>query len=233
MNLFYQPQIPSGVFFLDPDESRHAVKVLRKKKGDTIRITDGQGLFYDAIITKPDAHECAFEINNRIADTSRKFRIHIAISPTKNIDRIEWFLEKSVELGIDDITLMACAHTERQNVKYDRLRKMAVSAMKQSLKATLPELHPLTSFENVVKAARDVEKFIAYVDNQNTIHLKNVATPGSNSLVLIGPEGDFSTDELLLAETHGYKKVSLGSSRLRTETAGLAACLILNLANTP
>ncbi|HZI24022.1 MAG TPA: 16S rRNA (uracil(1498)-N(3))-methyltransferase, partial [Chryseolinea sp.] len=226
------PQIPHGIFFLDPDESRHVVKVLRKKQGEKIRITDGQGIFYDATITKPDPHQCLFEVIAQMEDPPNAFAIHVAISPTKNTDRIEWFVEKAVEFGIDEITLMACDHTERQHFKIDRFEKIAISAMKQSLKSRLPVINPLTNFRQVILSG-SVEKFIAHVDNENPMHLKNVVNPRSKYLVLIGPEGDFSDEELLLAQSHGFKKVSLGTSRLRTETAGLAACHILNLANTP
>ena len=169
----------------------------------------------------------------KFRDHPKNFIIHIAISPTKNADRIEWFVEKAVELGIDEITLLECDHTERQHLKIDRLEKMAISAMKQSLKAKLPVIHPLTSFRNIVHTAGSVEKYIAHVDNENPNQLKNLIAAGSSYLVLIGPEGDFSDEELTLAENQGFKKISLGPSRLRTETAGLAACHILNLANTP
>jgi 16S rRNA (uracil1498-N3)-methyltransferase len=233
VNLFYQPLIPRGALYLDPDESRHAIKVLRKRNGDTIKLTDGNGVFYEGIVTDADAHQCAFDIHSSAPEPKKNFRIHIAISPTKNTDRIEWFVEKSVELGIDEITLLLCDHTERQHLKIERLKKNAVSAMKQSLKAWLPVLRPITSFEDFVAAATEEEKFIAHVDDQNQLYLQRAVDPGRSYLILIGPEGDFSSDELLLAERYGFKKVSLGLSRLRTETAGLAACHILNLANTP
>ena len=233
MNLFYQPLIPRGALYLDPDESRHAVKVLRKRNGDAIRITDGNGVFYEGIITDADARQCAFEIHTSTPEPRRNFKIHIAISPTKNTDRIEWFVEKSVELGVDEITLLQCEHTERQHLKIERLKKNAISAMKQSLKAWLPILHPIISFKDFVPSATEEQKFIAHVDDQNHFHLQRAVDPGLPYLVLIGPEGDFSSDELTLAKRYGFKKVSLGSSRLRTETAGLAACHILNLANTP
>ena len=233
MNLFYQPQLPQGIHYLDPDESRHAVKVLRKKTGDPIRLTDGKGLYYDATITTADAHRCSFDIIQKIPEALRTFSIHIAISPTKHPDRIEWFVEKAVEFGIDDITLIACDHTERQHLKLERLEKMAISAMKQSLRATLTHIHPLTNFRNVILNNNAQQKFIAHVDHDNQDQLKNLATPGTSYLVLIGPEGDFSEEELSLAEARDFKKISLGPARLRTETAGLAACHILNLANTP
>jgi 16S rRNA (uracil1498-N3)-methyltransferase len=233
VNLFYQPQVAQGILHLDPDESRHVVKVLRKKEGDRITLTDGKGSFYDATINHPDVRKCTFVISHKFQEQPKNFIIHIAISPTKNADRIEWFVEKAVELGIDEITLLLCDHTERQHLKIDRLEKMAISAMKQSLKAKLPVIHPLTSFRDLIQTASAVEKYIAHVDNENPNQLKNLITAGSSYLVLIGPEGDFSNEELTLAAHQGFKKISLGPSRLRTETAGLAACHILNLANTP
>lgn len=218
---------------LDPDESRHAIKVLRKRNGDLIRVTDGKGVFYEGIITDADAHQCTFDIHTTVPDREKNFRIHICISPTKNADRIEWFVEKAVEFGVDEITLLQCDHTERQHLKVERLNKTAVSAMKQSLKAKLPIIHPITDFRNVLISTNDEQKYIAHVDERNQQHLQQLVERGHSYLVLIGPEGDFSADELTLADAHGFKKVSLGPSRLRTETAGIAACHILNLANTP
>ena len=233
MNLFYQPQLPQGVFHLDAEESKHAVKVLRKKQGDLITITDGKGIFYHAIITNIDSRACAFAIQKKIAEPIRDINVHIAISPTKNSDRIEWFVEKTVEIGIEEITLLDCDHTEREHLKLERLEKVAISAMKQSLKARLPFINPLISFRKFISTPMSGERYIAHVDHQNPSQLKNLVTPGKSYVVLIGPEGDFSGEELALAETHGFTKISLGPSRLRTETAGLAACHILNLANTP
>jgi 16S rRNA (uracil1498-N3)-methyltransferase len=233
VNLFYQPQLAQGILHLDPDESRHVIKVLRKKKDDRITITDGMGFFYEAVINHPDPRECTFDIEKKIQAPQKNFTIHIGISPTKNADRIEWFVEKAVEFGIDEITLLECDHTERQHVKIDRLEKVAISAMKQSLKAKLPTIHSLTSFRDLTQGAQAGEKYIAHVDSENPNQLKNLVNRGSSYLVLIGPEGDFSREELTLAERLGFKKISLGHSRLRTETAGLAACHILNLANTP
>lgn len=231
MNLFYQPRIPEGIHYLDEDESRHCIKVLRRKNGDTLHLTDGKGNFYNARITSEDMSKCSFEIISTIADTVRDFKVRIAISPTKNADRIEWFVEKAVELGVDSITLIDCKHTERTHIKKDRLVKVAISAMKQSVKATLPAIEGLTPFNSFITSVTSEGKFIAYVDAANPVHLKDTAKPEQDSIVLIGPEGDFSADELQLALSHGFKKVSLGSSRLRTETAGMAACHILNLVN--
>ena len=232
MNLFYQPQLPDGVFYLDAEESRHCVKALRKKPGDSINITDGKGSFYTAIITEPDPRQCNFRITEIRKENPKSWFIHIAISPTKNADRIEWFVEKAVELGVDEITLLDCEHTERTYIKTERLEKVAISAMKQSLKARLPVIHSLQKFNDLVDNNKTASKLIAFVDESNPHHLKDVATPSSNYLLLIGPEGDFSASELASAVQQGFKKVSLGSSRLRTETAGMAGCHILNLVNT-
>lgn len=232
MNLFYQPLIPEGIFFLDPEESRHCVKVLRRKSGDAIRVTDGKGFFYDVVISKADARQCSFDIRNKTQANINKYTIHIAISPTKNTDRIEWFVEKAVELGIDKITLIACENAERSFAKTERLEKIAISAMKQSLKAKLPTIEGLTKLDSLLlEVSEEQEQYIAYVDNGNPDHLQKIASPQKNYIVLIGPEGDFSPDELTSAIAKGFKKVSLGKSRLRTETAGLAACHILNLIN--
>lgn len=233
MNLFYQPLIPEGNLYLDADESKHSAKVLRKKNGDLIEITDGKGFLYHALITKADIHQCHFEVREKIAVPSRNYHIHLAISPTKNTDRLEWFVEKAVEFGVDEITLIECDHTERSHLKLERLEKLAISAMKQSLKFTLPPISGPINLAEFIRNTTAAAKFIAYVDPENPLHLKNAAVPNSSYLVLIGPEGDFSNDELKLAQENNFQKVSLGSSRLRTETAGLAACHILNLVNTP
>ena len=233
MNLFYQPLIPEGKYHLDAVESKHCTKVLRKKNGDLIHITDGQGFLYNAIITKADNIQCSFEIKEKIAEPPRPYRIHIAISPIKNTDRLEWFVEKAVELGLDEITLIECYHTERTHVKPGRLEKLAISAMKQSLKLTLPLISGPVKFSHLIAGTTASSRFIAHVDPANPNHLIHIAPPFSTYLILIGPEGDFSKDELALALENNFKPVSLGTSRLRTETAGLAACHILNLVNTP
>jgi len=233
VNLFYQPLLPKGIHYLDASESKHSTRVLRKKKGDVIQITDGRGFLYHAHITIADAHQCQFEIIEKLAEPLRNYSIHIAISPTKNTDRLEWFVEKSVEFGVDEITLIECEHTESIHVKFERLEKLAISAMKQSLKLTLPSIFGPIKLQEIIANTSASSKFIAFVDGENPNFLQKVASRNSNYLVLIGPEGDFSSDELQLASENGFQKVSLGQSRLRTETAGLAACHILNLVNTP
>lgn len=226
MNLFYQPDIETRQ--LSEEESRHAVKVLRLKRDDTIRITDGKGKFYDAQITETGKRHCQFEILKTDQQPARDFQIHIAIAPTKNADRIEWFVEKAIEIGVEKISFLLCQNSERKSINLERIEKIAVGAMKQSQQAWLPQLTEMKKFDEVVNEQAD-QKFIAVVDATNPKHLKKIATPSQKYLVLIGPEGDFRIDEIETALQKGFQKVSLGANRLRTETAGLAACHILNL----
>lgn len=231
MILFYQPGIQAGALHLTPDESRHCVTVLRKKSGDKIDLTDGRGTFYEGIIQKADSRQCTFSIIQQKQEPPRKYNVHIALSPTKNAERTERFVEKSVEIGIDQISFIQCRHTERTQVNRERMERVAVSAMKQSLKAMLPTIDALIPFADFLRQVRAPERFIAVVDPENPQHLKDMATSASSYCVLIGPEGDFIEAELALALDHGFKKVSLGKSRLRTETAAVAACHVLNLIN--
>ena len=167
MNLFYQPGISDGILHLDADESRHCVKVMRRKAGDVIHLTDGRGYFYEGVITKADPSQCFFEIRDQLPAPEREHLIHIAISPTKNADRIEWFVEKATEIGVDKITLMDCKNTERSFIKIDRLNKVAISAMKQSIKARVPRIEDhLLQFAEVVEHCQEKEKYMAYVDSQ-------------------------------------------------------------------
>lgn len=230
MNLFYQPAIAQGILHLDPDESRHAVKVLRLKNGDALELTDGYGYRYRAFIADADSKKCSFTIVEKTEIPSRDFNIAIAIAPTKNIDRTEWFIEKAVEIGIDKIHLLLCRSSERKTVNQERIIKITVSAMKQSGQARLPYVSGLIPFTEIISQEAE-QKFICHVDATNPDQLKSMATPGKSYLVLIGPEGDFSKEEIQLAIEHGFKKVSLGPNRLRTETAALTACQLLNFIN--
>lgn len=231
MNLFFQPQVSDNIHYLDPEESRHCVKVLRKKRGDIIDITDGKGFFYKAIIEEDNPKRCAFSVDRVIQEPLRRFRVHIALAPTKSIDRTEWFVEKATEIGVDEITFIYCKHSERVHLKLERMQKVAISAMKQSLKASLPLLNELVPFQTFVHKHHSDQKFIAYVDQTNPVHLMHTAKARQNSCILIGPEGDFSIEEIESAVNQGFEKVSLGKSRLRTETAALVSCHILNLIN--
>lgn len=236
MHLSYTPDIdPSSTHYtLSEEESKHCVRVLRMKEGDRIRLIDGRGNFYDAEIADANPKRCAVNVLSSAADKAkRSFHIHIAVAPTKNTDRLEWFLEKSTEIGIDEITPMECEHSERAVVKTDRLNRVITAAMKQSIKAFHPQLHELEKFRNVVERSKSFEgqKFIAHCGPGEKQPLKDAYKKGSNVLVLIGPEGDFSVDEVKLATSNGFVPVSLGSSRLRTETAAVMACHTINFLN--
>ncbi|MGK7393485.1 MAG: 16S rRNA (uracil(1498)-N(3))-methyltransferase [Candidatus Cyclobacteriaceae bacterium M3_2C_046] len=230
MQLFYEPDIDQGQ--LNPEESHHAIKVLRKNPGDQIHLTDGKGNLYQAIITKIQGKICFFEVHSKEKKPGRPYFIHLAIAPTKNADRIEWFVEKSMELGIDAITFLDCEHSERKKLNINRISKKAVMAMKQSNQAYLPEINSEMAFNHwLTDDYKDYSRFIAFVDRDFTRHLFNQAQPGGKYLVLIGPEGDFSQTEIKLALEAGYKSISLGPTTLRTETAGIVACHTLHLLN--
>ncbi len=227
--LFYQPEISLG--HLPEEESRHAVKVLRLSEGSVCDITDGKGQYVQAQLTSADARKCPFIIISKRVIPRRSFSIHLAIAPTKNMDRMEWMLEKCVEIGIERISFLHCKTSERKSINMERVEKIAVSAMKQSQQAWLPDLAPLAPFAPFVKECNDKLKFIATVDKQNQGHLKDLAPAGAHYAVLIGPEGDFTREELAAAGSAGFLSVSLGPNRLRTETAGLFAVTVLNLIN--
>lgn len=230
-NLFYQPDVSNGVLYLDPEESRHCVKVLRKRNGDSIHVTDGKGSLYTCTITNSRPDKCAFVVESAVLEKKKNFNIHIAIAPTKNPDRIEWFVEKAIEIGVNEITFVECDNSERTSIKLERIEKLALSAMKQSLKFTVCKINTIKPLQDFIPSIDEGQKFIAYVDQANPDELFKVAEPAQHYTILIGPEGDFSTNELTLALERGFKKVALGPSRLRTETAGMVACHTLNLIN--
>ncbi|WP_303924387.1 16S rRNA (uracil(1498)-N(3))-methyltransferase [Draconibacterium sediminis] len=232
MQLFYVHTISGAEVILDETESKHAVRVLRLKEGDEIELVDGKGGFYKARIQNPNPKKCQLNIIDSQKEFGKKdFHLHIAIAPTKNIDRTEWFLEKCTEIGIDEVTPLLSEHSERKVIKPERLEKILVSAMKQSVKAYLPKLNELTKLSDLISQATETKKFIAHCNEGDKPHLKNVVNPGDNVLILIGPEGDFSPEEVELALENGFEAISLGNARLRTETAGVVACHIVNLAN--
>lgn len=230
-NLFYQPDLSTGTLHLDAEESRHATRVLRKKAGDMIHVTDGKGNLYGCRITDPKSDRCTFVIESTEQEKAKPFRIHIAIAPTKNADRIEWFVEKAVEIGIDEISFVECDNSERVSIKTERIEKIAISAMKQSLKFSVPKINSVRQLPDFIKHSASGRKFIAFVDQRNPDELSKVAARNDHYTILIGPEGDFSPTELDLALQTDFKKVALGPSRLRTETAGVVACHTLNLIN--
>ena len=227
MQLFYCPEVFEGSSHLSSEESKHCIKVLRKQEGDTIHLIDGRGNFYEVKITLASQKKTAFVILREWNETNRPYKLHIAIAPTKNNDRFEWFLEKATEIGIDEITPIICERSERKVIKNERMEKIILSATKQSLKATLPKLNQAVSFDDFIKKELNSSCFIAHCEEQKKISLQT--TISANSTLLIGPEGDFSAKEIHLALDRNFKPVSLGNSRLRTETAGIVACHTLAL----
>ena len=222
MQLFYCPELVNGFSHLSSEESKHCIKVLRNQEGDIIHLIDGQGNFYEANITIASQKKVAFEILRTWEETPRSYSLHIAIAPTKNNDRFEWFIEKATEIGVDQITPIICAHSERKVIKNDRMAKIILSATKQSINAKLPILNQAISFNDFIKKDQNSDCFIAHCEQLEKTSLKNVIS--INSTILIGPEGDFSPKEIDLALKNNFKPISLGNSRLRTETAGIVAC---------
>ena len=232
MNIFYCPELLSGQHFLGKEESGHAVRVLRMKEGDDLIIVDGKGGLYKATISNANPNQCGFEVIEKKENYGkRNCYLHIAIAPTKNFDRTEWFLEKASEIGIDEITFLNCEKSERRVVKLERAEKILVSAMKQSVKAFLPKVNEMVDFKKFIKSQSAEAKYIAHCRDGEKQNLKDCISNRKNILILIGAEGDFSEAEVKLATENGYSSVSLGESRLRTETAGVAACHTVNLLN--
>jgi 16S rRNA (uracil1498-N3)-methyltransferase len=232
MHIFYTPEISGNTYTLDETESKHCVRVLRLEQGEEITLVDGRGGFFTAEITDPNPKRCVVKVTKSELNFGlRSFQVHVAIAPTKNIERIEWFLEKATEIGINRVTPLLCRYSERKEIKADRLEKVMVSAMKQSLKAYLPQLDQMAKFNDFISQPFDGQKFIAHCDEQHRDLLKKMVIPNQNYLILIGPEGDFSSEEIESAIKAGFHPVSLGDSRLRTETAGVVACHTLNLLN--
>ncbi len=224
MALFYVPDIADR-WELSEEEAAHCLRVLRLSVGDPLEITDGKGTLYKAEISSIAGKHCYVEAKETIAMPKNwRGNIHIAIAPTKNMDRIEWLAEKATEIGLDAITFLNCRFSERKVIKTERIERIVISAMKQSLKYTKPLVGEMVDFKKFIATPRPGAKFIAHCYDSERMLLKDLLCEGEDATILIGPEGDFSPEEVELAVQAGYRPVSLGSSRLRTETAGLAAC---------
>jgi len=231
MTIFFAPDIRQNAV-LSEEESAHAVKVLRLQVGDEIRIVDGAGGYFKAIITQPQPKKCFVEIIEELPEIgARNYKLHIAIAPTKNIERFEWFLEKATEIGIDEITPIITRFSERKIIKPERLQKIIVSAAKQPQKSRFPRLNPLCTFDELLNQYQASEKFIAHCRDTKKNLLQNLCKKASDTLILIGPEGDFCAKEVEKALSNHFTPVSLGDSRLRTETAGIIACATVQFMN--
>jgi 16S rRNA (uracil1498-N3)-methyltransferase len=226
MQIFYAPDITGTMYTLDEKESRHLIRVLRMTKGDEVRLIDGRGNLYPGIISDPDQNRCKIEITGSIKDfEKRSYSLHIAISPLKNPERFEWFVEKSVELGVDEITPLICSKTEKPGIKTERINNLIISAMKQSLKANKTSFHSPCSFNDFISTGKSEIQMIAHCHEPLLRHrISDVYSKNKSAIILIGPEGDFTKEEIDAATKRNYLPVHLGPSRLRTETAGVAAC---------
>lgn len=230
MLYFYQPDIANGIHKLTDEEHQHCTKVLRKGVGDEIGIFDGMGGVYAVRLTEVSKKESAFEIFKSVQISPKPFYNHIAIAPTKNMDRTEWFVEKACELGVNEISFVHTSNCERSKLRIDRLEKKAVSALKQSKSGFLTKINELVKLKSFLADCSATTKHIAVVE-PDLPYLGGMIEPNTNACILIGPEGDFSPDEVNMAESQGFQKVSLGKSTLRTETAGLMASHFVNVAN--
>ena len=233
MQLFYNPAISSEdkeVIF-PKDESKHIVKVLRKQEGDNLNITNGKGFLFSAEIIEANHNKCKAKITAVEQERDKKYHIHLAVAPTKMNDRFETFLEKATEIGLDKITPIICDHSERKVVKINRFERVLQSAMKQSLHYSIPEISEAISFQEFIQQEQNEQKFIAHCEENDKKSLQKELEPGKNYTILIGPEGDFSSEEIKSAIKAGFIPVTLGNTRLRTETAAIVAAHTAALIN--
>ncbi|MBF4467623.1 16S rRNA (uracil(1498)-N(3))-methyltransferase [Flavobacterium sp. LC2016-12] len=226
MQLFYNPDIneTTETFSFDKEESRHIIKVLRKKDSDILHVTNGLGLLFETEITLASDNKCIVEVLSIKKSPEPKFRLHLAVAPTKMNDRFEWFLEKATEIGIQEITPVFCDRSERKVINLERFEKIILSAMKQSNETYLPKLNEAISFKEFIKQKNEGLQLIAHCEETDKKSLKEVLKPNENVTILIGPEGDFSDKEIALALENNFQPVMLGNTRLRTETAAVVAC---------
>jgi 16S rRNA (uracil1498-N3)-methyltransferase len=235
MQIFYTPDIAAGAthYTLTEEESKHAIRVLRLQNGDTLQLVDGRGGFYTARVIDPHPKKTLLVIDEAQQEYSkRNHYLHIAVAPTKNIERLEWFLEKATEIGIDEISLILCQRSERKEAKTERLDKIITSAVKQSIKAYHPRLNAMQPLSRLLTQPFNGQKFIAHcLPGEDKVTLASQLEPNGKCIVLIGPEGDFTEKEITDALLNGYKPITLGESRLRTETAALEACFEVNFLN--
>lgn len=237
MQLFFLPNLDSDSFEFSEEESKHCIRVLRKKKGDQITLIDGKGTEALGTIISDNPKKCSGQISKKIHHTpNRNYQLHIAIAPTKNFERIEWMLEKCIEIGVDEISFIETSNSERSKINLERCEKIAISAIKQSKQFYLPRIHPIQSFQSFLVQTEAIKnKWIAWCESETTDYLSKQITSIENSqnIVCVGPEGDFTPQEIQLAQTHHFAPCSLGPNILRSETAAvLAAALLAVKANS-
>ncbi len=233
MQIFYSAIVENGTALFSREESGHCLRVLRMRRGDVLNFTDGTGILYEGIITGDDTNGMSVRLTSERSDPSRRnYRLHVAISPLKNDDRLEWFIEKAVETGIDVITPLLCSRSEKRRIRRERLEGIILSAMKQSARCLLPRLGEPETFDSFIFRTGIGKRIIATCDPSfERIAITQAFGRGEDVTILIGPEGDFTPDEVRAAITAGYTPAHIGTGRLRTETAGIAACCSVSLAN--
>lgn len=236
MQLFYAPNINPPHYTLSEEESKHAVRVLRLCNGDMINITDGAGRLFSCQVIEANPKRCSVEVVSTIEEFEPlPYSLTMCVAPTKNIERFEWFLEKATEIGVGEIYPLLSSHSERKAIKWEREAKVITSAMKQSLKAYHPQLHEITPFKEVVNRQTEGERYIAHCNqaqsSEGKLFLGDIVPKGGSVEIMIGPEGDFSPEEVKSALAKGYKEISLGNQRLRTETAAVVAVTIVAMKN--
>lgn len=234
MQLFYNPDLDQNVlkFVFSEGESKHIVKVLRKKADDILHITNGKGQTFEAKIIDADPKKCKVQVISHTKKHQKMHWFHLAVAPLKSNDRFEWFLEKATEIGVNEVTPIICERSERKTIKYERLQKVVQSAMKQSLRCYLPKLNEAISLKDFLEKEHKGLRFIAHCEDEDKVDLKRRVAPDHDITVLIGPEGDFTANEIDAAEDKGFLAVTLGEARLRTETAAIVACTVVNIINT-
>lgn len=220
----------SGI--LCSDESKHCVSVMRHRAGDKVNVTDGNGTLYRCEITEANSKQCLLSIESSETMPEPRHHLHMAVAPTKNTDRFEWFVEKAVEMGVGEITPIVCDHSERNHLRTDRLERLVIAACKQSLKYYIPKINEPRKASELIENSNEDQKFILHCEPGKKDHLFKITKPSIKSLVMIGPEGDFSIEEIRKAKGKGFQEATLGEERLRTETAAMVACQIVDLVNT-
>jgi 16S rRNA (uracil1498-N3)-methyltransferase len=231
--IFFARKIENGFAHLEDEEAGHCIAVMRKKLGDKVAVVDGNGSFFDGEIVEINKKTATIQLlSEQKKFNVRPFSLHIACAPTKNLDRFEWFLEKTTEIGIEKITPIKCRRSERTTLRTDRCEKILVAAMKQSLHAQLPKLVELIDFQAFIKQfSENSQRFIAYCNDEKLPSFQSILRDKEDAIILIGPEGDFAPEEIELAKKNGFLGVNLGKTRLRTETAGVVACHTFALKN--
>jgi 16S rRNA (uracil1498-N3)-methyltransferase len=227
MNVFLIHRFYEDLAFLEGEEAFHCYKVMRKKAGEQISLIDGKGTFYKGTILENTKNSCKIQVSDKWLEEDKGYYLHLAVAPTKNMSRFEWFVEKAIEIGIDEITPFTSHHSERSKINLPRLNKICLAATKQSLSATIPVINPMRSFDDLLDPENCNYKVCAHLD-QDSKHLKNIVTPNSDYIIMIGPEGDFSKEEINRLKTNKWLFGTLGNKRLRTETAAVVATQIIN-----